>query len=176
MMAPSPSLWFAGKDCQLPHHSSICRREMCAVADCLSVADGDFGVSPESEARLVPVGRRGGLPICQAAKRFRYIYVSECVTTLSLWRCCLNFYISHHVQVPSSQLHHVAPLSPWRQESHFLQFCHQRLWKSRTLAGGTVLTAGPFRWGVGWSTQRDSKTGHQHKSKATWHDPNLTPA
>jgi len=54
----------AGKDCQLPHHSSICRREMCAVADRLSVADGDFGVSPESEARLVPVGRRGGLPIC----------------------------------------------------------------------------------------------------------------
>jgi hypothetical protein len=74
---------------------------MCAVADRLSVADGDFGVSPESEARLVPVGRRGGLPICQAAKRFRYIYVS----LLFLFGFVTNFYISHHVQVPSSQLH-----------------------------------------------------------------------
>ena len=59
-----------------------------------------------------------------------------------------NYFITaimyDNVQVPKFT---VAQPSPGRwQESNFLQFCHQRLWKSGTLAGGAVLTAGPFRW------------------------------
>ena len=172
-MAPSPPLWFAGKDCpsRLSPTTAPSVGEKCAqwrIALALLTAI----VVSHLKAKLGWCQLAAGVDF-QFAKRLSVSDISLCqnVSLLFLFGVVVPIFIS--AIMCKCQVH--TPWSPCRQESHFLQFCHQRLWKSRTLAGGTVLTAGPFRWGVGWSTQRDSKTGHQD-SKATWHDPNLTPA
>ena len=103
---------------------------MCAVAGRLSVADGDFCVSPESEARR-QLACWGGFPMV--------VSKVDCAN-------CVNLVPSNLPSVSDIFRHDlgVTPHSLWvcdtfftafiatqyfvlGQESHFLQFCHQRL-------------------------------------------------